>query len=206
MESGVAFFCLSCQRCLIRVTKEEADKKEVGNVAHTAPVAAGYFRNLLIPSLVPSGPQMFLATPRPTPRRLSADVLDRKIMWQRPTFSPHPRSSCSLRKRACLWLSRGRCFLYATEIRAPFQMANRNERLSGGYRCVRTSTKREKAAEPERTENTHAAECFKMSHSGTAGGVQWGLFSRLFAVIISWMCRMNMQWSQGGRFGLENES
>lgn len=73
-------FCLSCQQCLIRVTEEEADKKEVADVAHAAPVAAGYFRNLLVPSLVPSGPPMFLATPRPTPRRLSGDVLDGKIM------------------------------------------------------------------------------------------------------------------------------
>lgn len=64
------------------------------------------------------------------------------------------------------------------------------------------------AAELERTENTHTAECFKMSHSRSEGGTESrsvGILSRLFAVIVSWMCRMDVQWSQNGRFGLETE-
>lgn len=162
--------------------------------------------NLLIPSLVPSGPQMFLATPRPTPRRLSGDVLDRKIMWQRPTFSSHPRSRCSLRKRACLWLSRGRCFLCETEIRAPFQTAKRNDRLSGLQMCEKQHQKKRKPPSWKGQRIHTRGRVFQNVPFRDRRWSSVGTLSRLFSVIISWMCRMNMQWSQGEGFGLENES
>lgn len=155
-------------------------------MAHTAPAAAGSGTSS---SLLPSFPQLHKcwseighATTHATLAVCRCPLQEDDVTASHILLSSTLVLPVYVRGHVCGW-----CFLCETQIS---NIATGS--VCKGYRRLRNSTKRTKAAELERTEVTHAAECFQMSHSRTGGGAEWSSVGESFQ-IICWYHLMSVQ-------------